>query len=307
MAEASYIAVDWGTSSFRLWLVADDDTVLAESRGAEGMLVAARTGFEAVLAKHLAAVHAPPSLPVIICGMAGARGGWVEAGYIDTPASLSSIASAARPVGGQARDIRILPGLARRDPVHPDVMRGEETQLLGAAGSFRAREAMVCLPGTHSKWVSVDAGTVTGFSTYMTGELFDVITHHTILKQATEGGAILKADNPVFAAAVRTMAAQPGNLTRLLFGARSGQILHGLSPADATAHISGALIGAEIAGAMADVAAGTTIVLVATGRLQALYEAGFAALDLKSTTLDADSAVLKGLATAAHALWRRQP
>jgi 2-dehydro-3-deoxygalactonokinase len=281
--------------------------VLAESRGAEGMLVAAETGFETVLAKHLSAVSAPPSLPVIICGMAGARGGWVEAGYIDTPAPLASIASGARAVAGQGRDIRILPGLAQRDLTHPDVMRGEETQLLGAVGSFRNPKGMVCMPGTHSKWVSVDAGTVRGFSTYMTGELFDVITHHSILKQAIADGGALSADNPVFGLAVRTMAAHPGSLTRLLFGARSGQILHGLSPTDATAHISGALIGAEIAGAMADVGAETGIVLVATGRLQALYEAAFAALDLKSTTIDADSAVLKGLATAAHALWPQQP
>src|SRR4051812_45368183 len=127
MTEAAYVAVDWGTSSFRLWLIDRAGEVLAERRSGEGMLGAAKTGFAAVLQSHLAAVEAPDHLPVLVCGMAGAKTGWVEAGYVDTPAPLSAILRQAVRVPGQTRDIRILPGIAQRDARAPDVMRGEET------------------------------------------------------------------------------------------------------------------------------------------------------------------------------------
>ena len=113
MGEAAYVAVDWGTSSFRLWLVDQAGDVLGERRSDEGMMAAGKLGFPAVLQSHLEAVGAPPGLPVVICGMAGARQGWVEAGYVDTPARLASILEHAVPAPGQDRDIRILPGIAR--------------------------------------------------------------------------------------------------------------------------------------------------------------------------------------------------
>ena len=156
MRQAAYVAVDWGTSSFRLWLVDRAGNVLGERRSHEGMMAAGKLGFATVLQSHLEAVGAEPGLPVVVCGMAGARQGWVEAGYVDTPARLASILEHAVPVPGQDRDIRILPGIAQRDPKAPDVMRGEETQLLGALGVDAADDAVVCMPGTHSKWVRVE-------------------------------------------------------------------------------------------------------------------------------------------------------
>src|SRR5262249_34773842 len=134
MNEAAYVAVDWGTSSFRLWLIDRTGNVLAERRSHEGMMAAGKPGFGTVLQSHLDAVGAAPSLPVMICGMAGARQGWVEAGYVDTPAPLAAVLQQAVAVPGQDRDIRILPGIAQRDRQAPDVMRGEETQLIGALG-----------------------------------------------------------------------------------------------------------------------------------------------------------------------------
>src|SRR6266567_6463888 len=115
MSRAGYVAVDWGTSSFRLWLVDRAGHVLGARRSQEGMMAAGKLGFATVLQSHLDAVGAANDLPVIICGMAGARQGWVEAGYIDTPAHLASILERAVPVTGQSRDIRILPGIAQRD------------------------------------------------------------------------------------------------------------------------------------------------------------------------------------------------
>jgi 2-dehydro-3-deoxygalactonokinase len=303
MPEPSFVAVDWGTSSFRLWLMGRNGDVLATSRGADGMLSAQQTGFPDVLSRHLAAVSAPDHLPVIICGMAGARGGWIETGYVDTPARLDGIASGAKRVPGQARDIRILPGLAQRDRAEPDVMRGEETQLLGALSTMQSHAALVCMPGTHSKWVTLQGGIVSGFATYMTGELFDVISHHSILSAAVKDANALDAGNPVFADAIRAVALHPASVTSQLFRARSGQILNGLSATDAVAHLSGTLIGAEIAGATRSLETGGTVCLVATGRLAALYEQAFQTLGIPSQTVDADDAVRQGLTLAAETLW----
>ena len=302
MANPAYVAVDWGTSSFRLWLMARDGRVLAERRSGEGMTSAAKTGFSAVLSSHLAAVEAPDTLPVIVCGMAGARQGWVEAGYIDVPTPLASILTAAVRVPGESRDIRILPGLAQRQTATPDVMRGEETQLLGALGGTSAGPQEVCMPGTHSKWVHVGDAEVTGFSTFMTGELFDAISKHTILSHAVAGAEEQPADAAAFEAAVSAAFARPALASNLLFTARSGQLLHGISATAAQARLSGTLIGIEIAGALQD-AATSGITLVASGRLQALYEQAFKTLSLAFTAIDADAAVRRGLSAAADAIW----
>jgi 2-dehydro-3-deoxygalactonokinase len=300
MTEPSLIAVDWGTSSFRLWVLGADQQVLSESRGPDGMLFAAREGFPSVLLRHLKIAKAPADKPIIVCGMAGARGGWAEAGYVETPTSLDAIAEKAIAAPGVRRDIRILPGLCQKLAGRPDVMRGEETQLMGAAGALVGR-ALMCMPGTHSKWVTVDSGQVEGFSTYMTGELFDAISKHTILaapeKTVPEG-----PDSDAFRAAVVAAFAAPGRVTSQLFAARSGQLLNGLAPAAALAHISGTLIGAEIGGATGS-ERGHSVRLVASGRLQALYESAFAAIGISHETIDADDAVRKGLATAARHIW----
>src|SRR6476660_7181677 len=159
-----FVVVDWGTSSFRGWLMSHG-AALAESRGSEGMLhCAAGAGFAAVLRDHLAKLGAPEAAPVLICGMAGARQGWVEAPYLKTPTRLDALHEGAVRVDDGA-DIRILPGIAQAGADRPDVMRGEETQLLGMLDP--GFTGLVCIPGTHSKWVSIENGAVAAFTTYM--------------------------------------------------------------------------------------------------------------------------------------------
>jgi 2-dehydro-3-deoxygalactonokinase len=306
MSQAAYVAVDWGTSSFRLWLMDRSGEVLAESRGQEGMMAAAKIGFPTVLQSHLDAVRAPDVLPVVICGMAGARQGWVEAGYIDTPAKLASILEGAVPVPGQSRDIRILPGIAQRDPRAPDVMRGEETQLLGALGADAEREALVCMPGTHSKWASVRGGTVERFATFMTGELFSAVSRETILSLAI-ANADEAVDTPAFKSAVVAAFETPAFAGNLLFRVRSGQLLYGGSPASARESISGTLIGLELAAGLAydglKDRSSRGITLVATGPLQELYRLAFDTLSVGVQFIDSDEAVRRGLALAAKTIW----
>jgi 2-dehydro-3-deoxygalactonokinase len=283
--------------------MAENGGVLAERRSDEGMTTASKTGFAAVLASHLAAVEAPDGLPVIVCGMAGARQGWVEAGYIDVPAPLSSILTGAVPVPGESRDVRILPGLAQRDEAVPDVMRGEETQLLGALGPESRGTRAVCMPGTHSKWVSVRAGTVERFATFMTGELFGAVSGATILSLAV-AGADDADDIDAFRSAVIAAFERPAFAANLLFQVRSGQLLHGGTPAAAREKISGTLIGLELAAGLAGEASKAGITLVASGRLQRLYQLAFESVAVAVRSINAEDATRRGLAMAAAAIWR---
>jgi 2-dehydro-3-deoxygalactonokinase len=302
MSEAAYVAVDWGTSSFRLWLIDRAGNVLGERRSHEGMTAAAKPGFAAVLQSHLEAVGAAHELPVIICGMAGARQGWVEAGYVDTPAQLADILAHALPVPGQHRDIRILPGIAQRDRKAPDVMRGEETQLLGVLGMDAAGDAVICMPGTHSKWVKTKGATVERFATFMTGELFDAISRQTILSHAV-AGADESDDIDAFKSAVAAAFETPANAANLLFQVRSGQLLYGDKPSSAREKISGTLIGLELAAGLAGEIPKAGIALVASGRLQMLYQLAFETVSVPARSIGAEDAVRRGLSMAAQAIW----
>jgi 2-dehydro-3-deoxygalactonokinase len=302
MEQAAYVAVDWGTSSFRLWLVDRAGNILGERRSHEGMMVAGKLGFAAVLQSHLEAAGAAPGLPVIVCGMAGALGGWVEAGYVDTPARLASVLKHAVAVPGQDRDIRILPGIAQRDPNAPDVMRGEETQLLGALGVEAADDAVVCMPGTHSKWVRAKGGSIEGFATFMTGELFDAVSRETILSHAV-AGADEAEDIDAFKSAVMAAFETPSFAANLLFQVRSGQLLYGGKPSSAREKISGTLIGLELAAGLVGEARKEGIMLVASGRLQRLYQLAFDTVSVPVRSIGAEDAVRRGLSMAAESIW----
>jgi 2-dehydro-3-deoxygalactonokinase len=302
MKQAAHVAVDWGTSSFRLWLVDRDGHVLGERRSHEGMMAAAKPGFAAVLQSHLEAVGAARELPVIICGMAGARQGWVEAGYVDTPAPLASVLQHAVPIPGQDRDIRILPGIAQRDTRAPDVMRGEETQLLGALGADAAGKAIVCMPGTHSKWVEVNGRTIERFATLMTGELFDAVSRHTILSHAVAGAQDAE-DIGAFKSAVMAAFETPARAANLLFQVRSGQLLYGGAPASAREKISGTLIGIELAAGLGRAPSNPDIMLVASGRLDMLYKLAFETVAIPVRSIGAEDAVRRGLSMAAQSIW----
>ncbi|WP_322989253.1 2-dehydro-3-deoxygalactonokinase [Hoeflea sp.] len=291
------VAVDWGTSSFRLWLLSADGTVLAETRSHEGMNEVAGRGFETVLEGHLTTLSAPRQLPAVICGMAGSRQGWIEAGYLDIPANVTGIGQNATRVPGVAREIAIIPGLAVRSNDEPDVMRGEETQLLGAYLEMPGG-ARYCMPGTHSKWVSMDGAVVTGFETYMTGELFSAINDNTILTHSTGGAGPVDAQDPAFLTGVRDGWARPEKTTHHLFSLRAGHLLHATETGCNRARLSGLLIGTELAGA--GIHGGEQVGLVASGSLQKLYHSALSECGAKLRDIDADMAVRRGLMEA----WR---
>jgi 2-dehydro-3-deoxygalactonokinase len=290
-------AVDWGTSSFRIWLLDEQGNTLKESRSDEGMLKAGEKGFEAILESHFERLDAASDLPVMICGMAGSRQGWMEAPYIFCPARLKDIPKNTVSMPGKDRLIRILPGIAQRDANDPDVMRGEETQLLGLGERIGAGRHLVCMPGTHCKWVVIDNGVVQRFATWTTGELFNLMATASILRHsiAPNVGKILP-DDPVFRQWAKRGIDDPGAVFRHFFTIRASTLVGDLEPTHAAAALSGLLIGAEIGSALAWCGDGTLpVILVASGSLAGLYGQVIRLAGRVTQFEDADRAVRAGL------------
>jgi len=297
------VAVDWGTSSFRLWVMAADGAILGRSRGPEGMAHCVAAGFAPVLAAHLERAGAPGGWPVLICGMAGARQGWAEAPYADLPAPVSALAAQAlrlSPDQAGGRDIRILPGLARRDPARADVMRGEETQLLGLA--LTGHRGLVCMPGTHCKWARLQDGAVGDFQSFLTGELYQVLSRHSILRLGLPENGGPAPEEPAFVQAVDQALADPGFLVEALFAIRAGGLLGFAAPEAARARLSGLVIGAEI-GRMAPRIGSEGMTLLGQQGLGALYLAALRRAGLDPRIADAETATRAGLLAAAREIW----
>lgn len=294
-------AVDWGTTRMRVWLLDAAGRPLAERRSDDGLITAQSACFSAVLERQLAIFTAPKTLPAIICGMAGSREGWAEAPYVDIPASIGTILKNAARVPDERRDIRIVPGLAQRRGDSLDVMRGEETQLAGARLPDTGRH-IVCMPGTHSKWVIVEDGAVAGFGTWPTGELFAVLTTHSILRHSTGATpAAVSATGSTFRRWCNIALAEDGDIAPRLFSIRAAGLLQGLSAEDAAACLSGLLIGGEIASARRrHKPENNAIVLIASGSLGALYSVALGIAGFAIEFVDADEAVRIGLVEAAR-------
>jgi 2-dehydro-3-deoxygalactonokinase len=242
------IALDWGTSAARAYRVGADGNILEERRAALGIQQVHDGAFAAALATVLGD-WSDIVAPRLACGMIGSRQGWVEAPYLACPADLGALAAALR--WTPERTLAIVPGVICRDAADvPDVMRGEETQILGARDAWPGR-ALAVLPGTHSKWVHVDDGRIEGFTTYMTGELYAVLLGHTILGRMAGAGADSDvAPGPAFARGVERGLGR-GDLAHDIFGARTLSLTGELAAADVGDWLSGLLIGREIRAARA--------------------------------------------------------
>ena len=286
---AGLIGVDWGTSNLRVLRIGDDGIVLAarsDPRGAGGL---ASDDFQTVLGE-VAGSWLDDGLPVLVCGMAGARGRWREVAYRPTPATCDDLALALAPAPG-GTSVRIVPGLkAMTGGRMVDVMRGEETQVMGLdlePGGHR-----VVAPGTHSKWIAAQSGQVAGFRTFVTGELFAAIRKATIMG---DGMGEPGADADAFAAGVDRALSEPA-LTSALFSVRV-EVLSDRLQADAAAdYLSGLLIGAEIAAHSHDTQGAVT--LIGSDALNARYATALGIAGFSDVRI-ADQA-----AATARGLWR---
>ncbi|MBY0336134.1 MAG: 2-dehydro-3-deoxygalactonokinase [Acetobacteraceae bacterium] len=282
------IALDWGTTSLRAYLLDEAGQVLERRAEAAGVMQVTRQELPAAFHR---AVAGWPALPALASGMVGSSVGWVEAPYAEAPAGAAEVARALRPVPGVA--LHIVPGVVQRGEA-PNVMRGEETQILGALRlrpDLAARSLML-LPGTHSKWVRVEDGRIARFDTFMTGELFAVLREHSILGRA--GGAA-PSEAETLAAFDRGVAAARGrgHAAPLLFTARSLVLTGGLPAGLALDYLSGLLIGEELACASPG---GETLLLIGDPALCARYRRALAAFGVADApVLDAAEATTAGL------------
>ena len=290
------IGIDWGTSSFRAYLIGVDGAIRERRSSARGIMAVADRRFAATLREEIGPWLALGETEVLMAGMIGSRQGWQEAPYLPCPAGARDLAGSLVEVPFEWARLRLVPGLATQDSAGvAEVMRGEETQILGAIARHDMAGGLVCLPGTHAKWARLDrGGRILGFETQMTGEVFAALRGHTIL-----GRMMREAPHdPAAFAAGLARAGDPGGLLHHLFGVRAEALAGRLAETAGASYLSGILIGHELRAVLA----GTTpdVLLIGEPALCARYQDGLRALGATPRLAEPDAAA-RGLYAIARA------
>ncbi len=285
-----WIAVDWGTSHLRAWAMQGDRAV-AQASSQDGMSRTAGGDFQAALLALVEDWLPGHPVDVIACGMVGARQGWVEAPYSAVPSKPIPVVPFRVPNTDPRIRAFVVPGLKQNSP--PDVMRGEETQIAGFLSTHQNWDGVICLPGTHTKWVQISAGEVVSFRTFMTGEMFDLLRGQSVLRHSIDEGW----DDDAFSDAVADALSKPEQLAARLFGLRAADLLHGQDKSIASARLSGILIGAELA-ASRPYWLGQPLAIIGSEGLTKAYAAALQQQGALVETADATATTLAGLAQA---------
>lgn len=276
-----FLAIDWGTTNRRAYLI-DDGVMVATERDDRGILAVGRDRFADETADLRARFG---NVPAVLAGMVGSNRGWVDAGYVAAPASLEALAAA---VVRPEPDVAIVPGVSRFGGRRADVMRGEEVQLLGAVETEAAPgDALLCQPGTHCKWARMKDGALADFVTAMTGELFALLKAHALIGEEMTGPV---CDDEDFAAGVAE--AMQGDLLGGLFGVRPAPLLGLRAPGEAASYVSGLLIGTDV---RAHVDPGETVHVLADEILGGLYVRAIEAVGARAERIDSHAAFVAGI------------
>jgi 2-dehydro-3-deoxygalactonokinase len=286
MTDAVLTIIDWGSTNARAFCVDGAGSVIARSASFDG--AASLSGGEWFEAYRGLTTGFPAAANVLVAGMAGRRGGWREAAYVHVPAASEAIAANITVFEENGQTIRIIPGVAQRpDAGRFNVMRGEETQVLGAleGGSV---DGLLCLPGTHTKWVEVRDGQLASFSTSMTGEARANLRASGLIAAVvgTADGAI---DADFDAGLDRGF---EGDLLRALFELRAEALLSGTSPERLAARMDGLMIADDVR--MAGPLMGTGVRVVGAGALTERYLRAFGRIGVPAEAIDGEAATLKG-------------
>lgn len=295
---SAYLAVDWGTTNLRAWRMDEAGAVAAECElpCGVGQIDPGAAG-DVFTQRVRPALHAE-TLPALLCGMVGSTLGWREAPYCACPAGAADLTAHLLKVD-DAAPARIVPGLSCTNSLGlPDVMRGEETQILGWLASDEARlrgDHVICHPGTHAKWVLCRDGRVTSFITAMTGELYDLLLSHSVLR--VDDGALgeeLDAFDEGLAAAC-----EGDGFSLRLFSARARIVAKHAPAASARSYLSGLLIGAEVAAALGIVRLGadTGVHIIGAPALIERYDRALSRRGVRTFKHDAVAATLAGFKT----------
>lgn len=286
---ADWIAVDWGTTHLRAWAMVGD-SVRAEAKSDDGMGTLERDGFEPALLRLIEPWLGQGKMSVVACGMVGARQGWHEAPYVAVPAKPCTLTPVEAVTMDPRLSVRIVPGLKQATPA--DVMRGEETQIAGFLAANKDFDGVLCLPGTHAKWVRISAEEVVSFQTCMTGEMFQLLSESSVLRHSI---APDDSDAEAFKEAVEDIISRPEKLAQRLFGLRADNVLNGLHPIIARSRLSGYLIGAELASTK-PYWLGQDVALAGSPDLIAAYAAALETQGVAAQTHDAGPLTRAGLA-----------
>lgn len=306
-SQASVVGVDWGTTHRRMYVVDAAGQCLAEAADDDGARACAGR-FPAAVTAALAAVQAAGSVagqPVVLSGMVGSALGWHEVPYLGADVPVQHMgrhlfAAPDAPASLHGAPCVIVPGYCVRNAHgQPDVMRGEETQLLGA-WALGQRTGWFVLPGTHSKWVYMDDGRIVHLRTYMTGELFDLLRSQGTIAAAAQAAGDAAWDAEAFAQGVLTANAHteghaPLSLSHLVFGARARVVCKDMAASAVVPYLSGLLIGAELQDVRASGLAVESFALLGSPRLAQLYEQAAGLLGLRMHALDARAAYLAAI------------
>jgi 2-dehydro-3-deoxygalactonokinase len=277
------IGIDWGTSSFRAYRLGADGHVLGRRSAPRGILQVEKNRFSDVLREEIGAWLDEGETRVLLSGMIGSRQGWAEAPYLPCPAGAVEIAGALVPVPFDGARVLLVPGLSDTDDAGtPEVMRGEETQIIGALAGIGA-EGIACLPGSHSKWARIIDGRISAYRTYLSGETFAALRGGTILGRMMTDGP---TDTATFDRGV-ARSADPGHLLHHLFGVRALGLFGKLGNTESASYLSGLLIGHEIRAAHPQ---GLTVHLIGAAALCALYARAITACGGEAVIGDEDAA-----------------
>lgn len=288
------IGVDWGTTSCRAYLIGADGVVLSRASGGPGILAVEDGDFAGTLRDMIVEwLQDYDKLPIVLSGMIGSRQGWYEVPYVRAPARIYDLALGLYRIEDEDfGNMSFVPGLTIVQDDMPDVMRGEETQVIGAMAALGIENGLFVLPGTHSKWVEVSEGRIGAFRTFMTGEVYAALKDHSIL------GRLMREtvpDGAGFSRGVATGIALPngGALLNRIFGARTYGLFDRM-PATALAdYLSGMLIGAEITEATRTMQThGRPIVIVGSTALNARYSVALRQTDRASAIASPDASAL---------------
>lgn len=289
---ADWIAVDWGTSNLRCWAMRDASPI-DDAQSDRGMSTLSRAEFEPALLELIDPWLGNRKTLVVACGMVGSRQGWAEAPYNTIPCKPLAENLAVAPTSDPRLSVQLIPGL--RQTSHPDVMRGEETQIAGFLKSNPQFDGVLCMPGTHTKWVHVSAGEIVSFRTFMTGEFFSLLSKFSVLKHSTNSGW----DDQAFGEALADSLARPEALAGNLFSIRADDLLNTPAPGVLRARLSGHLIGAELA-ASRPYWLGQNVALIGADELSRLYGSALAVQGVQAQVADATEATLAGLSAASQ-------
>ena len=287
--QLSCIATDWGTTNRRAWALGPGGEVLARRSDGNGLLgVEDRRFADSFLTFCGEWLDGSRRVPVIMGGMVGSKLGWKEAPYLQAPIALSRLGEGLCSVGevGNAA-IWIVPGVARDDATQPEVMRGEDCEILGALQSTGADSGIFLLPGTHTKWAVVEGGRLVDFRTYMTGELFGLLRKSGTLSQLMEGDSL---DMAAFHKGVaRAASPESGHLLHSLFSVRSLGLFERLPRTSLAGYMSGILIGSELRDAalwLKGRGAGLAVTGIGASSLLQAYRDAASLWDLQFTELE---------------------